>query len=82
MEHLYSLEKEMATHSSILAWVVRGTFKLPGKLLLQILAMRTVGSQMGRKPVSQSSSGCPVCCLWVSRLFWENIVFRWVVLEL
>ena len=53
MEHLYSLEKEMATHSSILAWVVPCTFKLPGTLLFQILAMKTAGSQMGRKPVSQ-----------------------------
>jgi len=32
VEHLYSLEKEMATHSSVLAWVVPCTFKLPGKL--------------------------------------------------
>ena len=60
MGHLYSLEKEMATHSSILAWVVPCTFKLPGKLLFQILAMRTVGSQS--QSLSEAAAALSVAC--------------------
>ena len=47
--HFHALEKEMATHSSVLAWRIPGTGE-PGGLLSMGLQSRT-----GLKPLSSSS---------------------------
>ena len=53
--HFHALEKEMATHSSVLAWRISGTAE-PGGLLLNGVAQ----SRMRLKRLSSSSSSTVV----------------------
>ena len=60
--HFYALEKEMATHSSVLAWRIPGMGELGG---LPSMGSHRVGhdwSDLALLPLGQSSVCCPRSC--------------------
>ena len=61
--HFHALEKEMATHSSVLAWRIPGTGK-PGGLLSAVAQSRTRLKRLS----SSSSSMDP---------YWASLVVQW-----
>ena len=64
--HFHALEKEMATHSSVLAWRIPGTGE-PGGLPYGVAHSRT-----RLKWLSSSSSECRRHETWVQSLSWED----------
>ena len=56
--HFHALEKEMATHSSVLAWRVPGTGEPGG---LPSMGLRRVGHDWSDLATIDIWSGCPVC---------------------
>ena len=61
--HFHALEKEMATHSSVLAWRIPGTGE-PGGLP----SIGVAQSQTRLKRLSSSSSGLPLLVLLVAKI--------------
>ena len=62
--HFHALEKEMATHSSVLAWRIPGTGE-PGGL-------PSMGSHRVRQDWSDSAAAAAAC--WICKSIWGEVI--------
>ena len=69
--HFHALEKEMATHSSILAWRIPGTGE-PGGL-------PSMGSHRVGHDLSNQQQQCVCVCVWNFGGFIENIIITNII---
>ena len=72
--HFPALEKEMATHSSVLAWRIPGTGELGG--------LPSVGSHRVRHDWSDLAAAAAVPLVWVGCPFYGPLCFQWYQLSL
>ena len=63
--HLHALEKEMATHSSVLAWRIPGTGELGGLLSMGLHRVRHDGSDLA---AAAAAVWCVIHCPEPGRL--------------
>ena len=87
--HFHALEKEMATHSSVLAWRIPGTGEpggLPSLRSQSLTWLKRLSSSSSRKPI-QAVEKC--FCIsqwnqtqcWLQFLTWEksSIIVNWII---